>query len=151
MAYQLTFFCRADEESGQEAINRLLAEVSSVGDPLSAEWLGPFADQVAAYSLVTRGSAGHPVADWLTLEVHVGVAWNAESVIAASPADEHGIWGCDLLATITLSGGAPDWPLVNRIWTALVRLWGATPWDEISGFEVANSTPDAVRTKRGNS
>ena len=77
----------------------------------------------------------------MSLEIHVGVAFIAESVIAASPNDEHGIWGSDLLATITLSGDVLDWPLVQRIWTALVDLWSAVPWDEMSGFEIANEIP----------
>ncbi|MFC9399116.1 hypothetical protein ACFTWS_39230 [Streptomyces sp. NPDC057027] len=148
MAYQLTFFCRSDEENGQAAISRLLDELLPAGDLLLTERPGPFVDEVAVCSLATRGPAGDPVADRLTLEVHVGVAWVAESVIAASLGDEQGIWGCDLLATFTLSGDAPDWSLVNRIWTALVRLWSATPWDEMSGFKVAKSMPqiEAVRT-----
>jgi hypothetical protein len=75
----------------------------------------------------------------LTLEVHVGVAEIAESVISASPNDEWGIWGCDLLATVTLSGDNPDWALVHRIWAAVVSLWRAVPWDESSGFEIAAS------------
>jgi hypothetical protein len=140
MAYQLMFFCRADEENADDAISRLLDELLSVGEPLFGESLPGIADEVAAYSLATMGPAGRPVADLLTLEVHVGVAWIADSVIHASPDDEQGIWGCDLLATVTLGGDAPDWSLVNRIWTALVRLWSATPWDEMSGFEIAKST-----------
>ncbi|WP_269277145.1 hypothetical protein [Streptomyces sp. H39-S7] len=73
------------------------------------------------------------------LEVHVGVAAIAEAVIATSPNDEQGIWGCDLLAMVTLSGNNPDWPLVNRIWAAVVSLWKAVPWDESSGFEITAS------------
>ncbi|MFE7531319.1 hypothetical protein ACFU7Y_37275 [Kitasatospora sp. NPDC057542] len=141
MAYQLTFFCRSGEENGQAAISRLLDELLPAGDLLVTERSGPFVDEVAVCSMAARGPAGDPVADWLTLEVHVGVAWIAESVIVASPDDEHGIWGCDLLATVTLSGDNPDWTLVNRIWTALARLWSATPWDEMSGFEIAKSMP----------
>ncbi|MEE1783814.1 hypothetical protein PUR71_12980 [Streptomyces sp. SP17BM10] len=74
---------------------------------------GPFVDEVAVCSTATRGTAGDPVADWPTLEVQAGVSWIAESVIAASPDDEHGIWGCDLLATVTLIGDNPDWTLVG--------------------------------------
>ncbi|MFJ1586671.1 hypothetical protein ACIOC1_25535 [Streptomyces sp. NPDC088197] len=62
-------------------------------------------------------------------------------MIAASPENEQGIWGCDMLATITFTGDTPDWPLVNRIWVALIRLWNAIPWDEMSGFEIAESMP----------
>ncbi|WP_031071673.1 hypothetical protein [Streptomyces sp. NRRL WC-3742] len=136
MAYRLTFFCRSGEENGLEALDRLLDELLSAGAPLLAEGRGPFVDEVAAYALGTGGSA-----DRLELEVQVGTAWIAESVIEASPDDAHGIWGCDLLATITLSGDSPDWPLVDRIWTALVDLWGAVAWDEASGFAVGAVEP----------
>ncbi|MFD0258498.1 hypothetical protein ACFVH7_09510 [Kitasatospora indigofera] len=142
MAYQLTFFCRSDEENGQAAISRLLNELLPAGDlRLCTQRPGPYVDEVAVCSLATRGPAGDPMADWLALEVHVGVEWIAESVIAASPGDDQGIWGCDLLATVTLTGESPDWPLVNRIWKVLVRLWSATPWDEMSGFEIATGMP----------
>ncbi|MFC8720628.1 hypothetical protein [Kitasatospora sp. NPDC057198] len=141
MAYQLTFFCRSGEANGQAAISRLLDELLPPDDLLLVHRSGPFVDEVAVCSLATRGPAGAPAADWLTLEVHVGVEWIAESVIAASPDNEQGIWGCDLLATVTLTGDAPDWPLVNRIWDALLSLWSATPWDETSGFEIAKSMP----------
>ncbi|MGW7383372.1 hypothetical protein [Streptomyces sp. NPDC054794] len=105
------------------------------------EWLEPFKDSVAALRLGTGSSdSDRPVANLLTLKVHVGVAEIAESVIAASPNDEQGIWG-DLLATATLSGDNPDWPLVQRIWDTVVSLWGAVPWDESSGFEIAARTP----------
>nr|WSX75959.1 hypothetical protein OH826_20160 [Streptomyces sp. NBC_00899] len=141
MAYQLTFFCRSDEENGQAAVSRVLDELLPAGDLLVAQRSGPFVDEVAVCSLATRGPAGDPTADWLALELHVGVEWIAESVIAASPGDEQGIWGCDLLATVTLTGDTPDWSLANRIWKALLHLWSATPWDEMSGFEIAKSMP----------
>ncbi|ALV35163.1 hypothetical protein AS200_26260 [Streptomyces sp. CdTB01] len=83
---------------------------------------------MAAFRLGTGSSDGdRQVADLLTLELHAGVAEIAESVIAASPNDEQGIWGCDLLATLTLSGDNPDWALAHRIWAAAVSLWGAVP------------------------
>ncbi|MGW2932792.1 hypothetical protein ACWDA7_13210 [Streptomyces sp. NPDC001156] len=116
MAYQLSFFCRSGEDRGDEALDRLLHYLLESGDRLVGEWL-------------------------LTLEVHVGVAEIAESVITASPNDEQGIWGCDLLATVTLSGDNPDWALLHRIWAAVVSLWGAVPWDESSGFEIAAGMP----------
>ncbi|MFF4836675.1 hypothetical protein [Streptomyces sp. NPDC001315] len=142
MVYQLSFFCRSGEDRGDEALDRLLDHLLESGDRLVGEWLGPFEDSVAAFRLGTGGSdSDSPVADLLTLEIHVGVAEIAESVIAASPNDERGIWGCDLLATVTLSGDNPDWALVHRIWAAVVSLWGAVPWDESSGFEIAASTP----------
>lgn len=138
MAYQLSFFCRSGEEGGPEALDRLLDYLLETGERLVGEWLGPFDDSVAAFRLGTGSSDGdRPVADLLTLEVHVGVAEIAESVIASSPNDEQGIWGCDLLAIATLSGDNPDWPLVNRIWAAVVTLWEAVPWDESCGFEIA--------------
>ncbi len=135
MAYRLKFFCRSGGEQGDEALDRLLDYLLANGDGLWGEWLGPYEDSVAAFRLRTYSDC--PVADMLTLELHVGVAEIAESVIAASPDDEQGIWGCDLLATVTLSGDNPDWPLVHRIWTAAVDLWKAVPWDESSGFEIA--------------
>jgi hypothetical protein len=79
-----------------------------------------------------------PAAGWLTLQFSVGVKYNAESVIGASPDGEHGIWGSDLLAELTLSGNDTDWPLVERIWAALAALWSAIAWDEMSGFEANN-------------
>lgn len=137
MVYCLSFFCRAGEETGQAALERLLDELLANGALVLGEWHGPYVGAVAGYSLVTKGSSGEPVAAWLTLEIVVGVRRIAESVITASPDDEQGIWGSDLLATVTLSGGSTDWPLVGRIWRALVDLWSAVPWDEMSGFEIA--------------
>ncbi|MFE4695483.1 hypothetical protein ACFRIC_00185 [Streptomyces sp. NPDC056738] len=137
MAYRLSFFCRSGEERGDEALDRLLDHLLEGGGGLWGEWLGPFEDWVAAFRLGTGSSDGlGAVADLLTLEVHVGVAEIAERVIDASPDDEWGIWGSDLLATVTLSGDNPDWALVHRIWAAVADLWGAVPWDESSGFEI---------------
>ncbi|MGW5355314.1 hypothetical protein ACWERV_32945 [Streptomyces sp. NPDC004031] len=110
-----------------------------MGGPVLGEWLGPFVDEVAAYRLATEGDAERPVADWLTLDVHVGVEWLAESVIAADPDNEAGTWGSDLLATVTLSGNSPDWALVNRIWDTIINLWPTVPWDEMSGFQIMRS------------
>ncbi|MFF3156999.1 hypothetical protein [Streptomyces sp. NPDC057910] len=138
MAYQLSFFCRSGEESGDEALDHLLDHLLESGNALLGEWLGPYEDSVAAFRVGTRSKdSDGPVADLLTLELHVGVAEIAESVIAASPHDERGIWGCDLLATVTLGGDNPDWALVHHIWAAVVSLWKAVPWDESSGFGVA--------------
>ncbi|MGW1913164.1 hypothetical protein ACWCQS_21105 [Streptomyces sp. NPDC002076] len=142
VAYQLSFFCRSGEDRGDEALDRLLDYLLESGDRLVGEWLGPFGDSVAAFRLGTGSSeSDRPVADLLTLEVHVGVAEIAGSVITASPNDEQGIWGCDLLATVTLSGDNPDWALLHRIWAAVVSLWEAVPWDESSGFEIAAGMP----------
>ncbi|MGW2395813.1 hypothetical protein ACWCYY_04605 [Kitasatospora sp. NPDC001664] len=141
MAYRLSFFCRADEEHADSAVSLLLDELLATGGPLFGESCPGLADGVSAFRLATAGPDGRPVGDLLTLEVHVGVARIAEFVIEASPDDGHGVWGCDLLATVTLVGDAPDWPLVGRIGTALERLWGAVPWDEASGFEVAAGLP----------
>ena len=142
MTYRLSLFCRSGEKRGDAALDRLLDHLLATGEPLVGEWLGPFGDSVASLRLGTKGEGSdRATADLLTLEVHVGVSEIAESVIAASPNDEEGVWGCDLLVTITLSGDSPDWPLVNRIWTTAETLWGAVPWDEASGFEIASSTP----------
>ncbi|MCZ4118988.1 hypothetical protein [Streptomyces sp. H39-S7] len=142
VAYQLSFFCRSGEARGDEALDRLLDYLLDTGEPLVGESLGPFDDSVAAFRLGTKSSTTDwSVADLLMLEVHVGVAEIAESVIDTSPNDEHGIWGCDLLAIVTLSGDKPDWPLVNRIWAAAVSIWKAVPWDESSGFEIAAGAP----------
>lgn len=138
MVYRLSFFCRSGEEGSDEALDRLLDYLLESGDGLWGERSGPFEDSVAAFRLGTGSSDGlGSVADLLTLEVRVGVAEIAESVIAASPNDEWGIWGCDLLATVTLSGDDPDWALVHPIRAAVVSLWRAVPWDESSGFEIA--------------
>ncbi|MET9716268.1 hypothetical protein ABZZ46_12750 [Streptomyces rochei] len=92
MAYQLSFCCRSGAERGDEALDRLLDYLLESGDRLVGEWLGPFEDSVAAFRLGTGSSDNdRPVADLLILEVHVGVAEIAESVIAASPNDEWGI------------------------------------------------------------
>ncbi|MFC8239997.1 hypothetical protein [Streptomyces chartreusis] len=142
MAYQLSFFCRSGESRSDEALDRLLDHLLESGHRLVGEYVGPFEDSVAVFRLGTGSSdSDRPVADLLTLDVRVGVAEIAESVIAASPDDEQGIWGCDLLATITLSGDNPDWALVHRIWAAMESLWEAVPWDESSGFEIAARTP----------
>lgn len=139
MAYRISFFCRSGEEDGDEALDRLLDYLLESGDGLVGEWLGPFGDSAATFRLGTRSrDSGLPVADLLTLELHVGVAEIAESVIAASPNDEWGVWGCDLLVVVTLSGDNPDWTLVRHIWAAVVSLWKAVPWDESSGFEIAS-------------
>ncbi|MEU4172077.1 hypothetical protein AB0F46_34995 [Streptomyces sp. NPDC026665] len=157
MAYQLSFFCRSGEERGDEALDRLLDHLLETGGGLRGEWLGSYEDGVVAFRLGTGDSDGlGAVTDLLTLEVHVGVAEIAESVIAASPDDERGIWGCDLLAIVTLSGDNPDWALVHRIWASVVDLWRAVPWDESSGFEIAasgstaelTSHQDAARSRR---
>ncbi|MGI8329829.1 hypothetical protein ACRYCC_07670 [Actinomadura scrupuli] len=137
MTYQLSFFCRSGEVTGHAALERLLDELLSTGGPLLGEWLGPFDREVAAYELATKADSRQEVPGWLNLEIHVGVAFIAESVFQADPDGEHGIWGCDLLATITLSGGDPDWVLVRRIWAALAKLWSAVAWDGMSGFAIA--------------
>lgn len=145
MVYCLSFFCRAGEETGRAALERLLDELMVSGAPLLGEWHEPYVDAVAGCSLVTQGPCGKPAADRLMLDLHVGVRSIAETVLAASPDDEHGIWGSDLLATLTLSGNNPDWPLLDRIWQALADLWSAVPWDETSGFEIATSYPVSHR------
>ncbi|WP_329411755.1 hypothetical protein OG802_18005 [Streptomyces sp. NBC_00704] len=136
--YRLSFFGRSGEEGGAEALDRLLDRLLESGDGLWGESSEPLEDSVAAFRLGTISGDGlGPVADLLTLDVRVGVAEIAESVIAASPHDERGIWGCDLLVTVALGGDDPDWALLHRIWTAVVDLWAAVAWDESSGFGVA--------------
>lgn len=85
------------------------------------------------------------MADWLTLNLSVGVEYNADFVIHADPGDERGIWGSDLLAELILSGRSTDWPLVKRIWVVLATLWSAVAWDEMSGFEITEDAPSESR------
>jgi hypothetical protein len=118
VVYRLSFFGRAGEIAAEEAIARLLDEVAGTGDRVLGQWLGPYGDSVAACSLATGGPDREARADWLYFEVHVGVAAIADSVIHADPDCSHGVWGCDLMATISLSGNDPDWALVDRIWSA---------------------------------
>lgn len=137
MAYCLTFFCRSSEVSGSSALTRFLAKLTETGDPvLVRHAAADFADEVDGCELATDNGSGRPTAGWLLLELSVGVRYNAPSVIAASPDDECGIWGSDLLAELILSGSSTDWPLVKRIWAVLATLWSAIAWDEMSGFEV---------------
>ena len=86
--------------------------------------------------MATDNGSGMPAAGWLVLQFSVGVEYNAQSVISASPNGECGIWGSDLQAELILTGDSADWPLVSRIWAVLVALWSAVAWDEMSGFEV---------------
>ncbi|MBR7825117.1 hypothetical protein KDK95_02275 [Actinospica sp. MGRD01-02] len=143
MVYRLSFFGRCGEQNAQDAIGRLLDEVLTDGASVLAEVCGPVmpVDEVAAYRLATRTPEGMAEGDRLTLEVHLGVAHNAEVVIRIDPDDARGIWGSDLYAVISLSGGHPDWVLVDRIWAALERLWSAVAWDEQSGFDLSRGIP----------
>lgn len=152
MVYQLKFFCRASgEEIAAVAMDRVLDALLENGPPLLGEYLGPRApragerpkfgtDAIHVFRLVTGTESKGPAADYLLLEIYVGVRFIAEDVIAADPNDDHGIWGSDLMTVITLSGDRPDWPLVDRIWTVLEALWSAVAWDEMSGFEIAAET-----------
>jgi hypothetical protein len=144
VACQLCFFCRSGEDRGDAALGRLLDHLLETGEPLFGEALGPFVDSVAAFRLATMGADGvAPVGALLTLEVRVGVAEIAQSVIAASPDGEQGIWGAICWLPSPFSGEAPDWPLVNRIWAAAATLWAAVPWDEASGFAIVSDAPQA--------
>ncbi len=127
MVYRLSFFGRCDEEPAPDVICRLLDELTATGAPLLGEVRGPIVPtgEIAGYRPATMAPEKTATADWLHLEVHVGVAHNADIVIGADPDAEHGIWGSDLYAVITLSGGNPDWMLVDRIWSVLERLWSA--------------------------
>ncbi|MES9602716.1 hypothetical protein [Actinomadura sp. NPDC000929] len=149
MEYQLTFFARATgQTTGAEAMEHVLNAVLESGPPLvgeylgppeprPGEWSGPEADAVRSFRLATATEDMRPAADYLLLEIHVGMQFIAEDVIAADPDDDHGVWGSDLMARVTVSGERPDWPLVERIGTTLENLWSAVPWNKTSGFKVA--------------
>jgi hypothetical protein len=141
VVYRLHFFATTGEDSGQAAINRLLDELAAADRPVLGEWRGPFVEEVAAYRLATPNSDGSAAADWLTLEVHAGVEFNADMVTGIDPDAEHAIWGSDLHVEVSLSGADPDWELVDRIWTTLERLWSAIAWDEQSRFEISRQIP----------
>jgi hypothetical protein len=142
VAYYLTFFCRSGEETGSSALARFLSQLTATGAPVLIRRLAEdYVDEVDVCELATDNGSGIPAAGWLILEFSVGVEYNAESVIHASPNDECGIWGSDLQAVLTLTGSDADWPLVKRIWTVLVTLWSAIAWDEMSGFEVNKDAP----------
>jgi hypothetical protein len=101
---------------------------------------GPETEAVHRFWLTTGTESEEPAADHLLLEISVGMRFIAENVLAADPNDDHGVWGSDLMAVITLSGDRPDWPLVDRIWSALEGLWPTVPWDGMSGFAIAAET-----------
>lgn len=137
MAYCLTFFCRSGEVNGPSALATFLSKLTETGDPvLIRHDAADYVDEVDVCELATDNGSGTAVAGWLILQFSVGIEYNAQSVIGASPSGEHGTWGSDLLAELTLSGATTDWPLVKRIWAALAALWPATAWDEISGFDI---------------
>ena len=139
VAYRLTFFCRSGTENGSSALARFLSKLTETGDPvLIRHDATDGVDQVDACELATDNGSGMPAAGWLILEFSVGVEYNAQIVISTDPDDEHGIWGCDLQAELTLSGNDTDWPLVERVWAALAALWSTIAWDEMSGFEADN-------------
>ncbi|MFD0902801.1 hypothetical protein [Actinomadura sediminis] len=157
MAYRLVFFCKgAEQETAVGAMDRVLDTLLETGPPLvgeyrgppepqSGEWLEPDIDVVHSFRLVTGTEREGPPPDYLLLEIHAGVRFIAEDVIATDPDDDHGVWGSELMVIITLTGDRPDWPLVDRIWTVLEGLWSAVPWDEISGFAVATETHRPLR------
>lgn len=141
MAYYLKFFCRSGEENGSSALASFLSKLRETGAPvLIKRGAGDYVDEVDFCELATDDGSGVPVAGWLMFEVAVGVEFNAESVIHASPNDEYGVWGSDLRATLTLSGDT-DWRLVERIWATLLDLWSAVAWDGMSGFEINKDAP----------
>jgi hypothetical protein len=139
MAYRLQFFCRSGEATARDALSRLLGDLLASGPPILGEVAGPIMPglELAAMRLATMTAENKAMADWLILEVHVGIRHNAATVIEVDPEDEHAIWGSDLRAEITISGDNPDWALLNRIWSALETLWSAVAWDEISRFDVS--------------
>ncbi len=137
MAYYLTFFCRSGQENGSSALETFLSKLAETGVPVLARRLaGDYGDEVDVCEMATDNGSGMPAAGWLVLQFSVGVEYNAQSVISASPNGECGIWGSDLQAELILTGDSADWPLVSRIWAVLVALWSAVAWDEMSGFEV---------------
>jgi hypothetical protein len=145
VAYYLTFFCRSGEENGSSALAAFLSELTETGDPvLIKHAAADYVDEVDVCELATDNGSGMPTAGWLTLELSVGIEYNAQSVIRASPNDERGIWGSDLQAQLILTGNDTDWPLVNRIWAVLIALWSAIAWDEMSGFEANDDAPRPV-------
>lgn len=142
MAYYLTFFCRSGEENGSSALARFLSKLTDTGDSLLVKRAAAdYVDEVDVCKLATDNGSGTPEAGWVVLELSVGVEYNADSVIHASPNDEYGIWGSDLRAVLTLAGSNIDWRLVRRIWAALITLWSAIAWDEMSGFEANHDAP----------
>jgi hypothetical protein len=142
VAYHLTFFCRSGQDNGPAALASFLSNLTETGDPVLINHpAADYVDKVDGCELATDNGSGMPAAGRLILEFSVGVRYNAESVISASPDGEYGIWGSDLLAELTLTGDSTDWPLVNRIWTVLVTLWSAVAWDEMSGFEISKDVP----------
>ena len=142
MAYHLTFFCRCGEENPSSALAAFLAKLTETGDPVLIERPArDYVDEVGVCELATDNGSGMPASGWLLLQFSVGIKYNAQSVIGASPDDEHGIWGSDLVAELILSG-TTDWPLVNRVWAVLITLWSAIAWDEMSGFEANKDAPE---------
>ena len=142
MAYHLTFFCRSGEENPSSALAAFLAKLTETGDPVLIERPArDYVDEVGVCELATGNGSGMPASGWLLLQFSVGIKYNAQSVIGASPDDEHGIWGSDLMAELILSG-TTDWPLVNRVWAVLITLWSAIAWDEMSGFEASKDAPE---------
>ena len=142
MAYHLTFFCRSGEENPSSALAAFLAKLTETGDPVLIERPArDYVDEVGVCELATDNGSGMPASGWLLLQFSVGIKYNAQSVIGASPDDEHGIWGSDLMAELILSG-TTDWPLVNRVWAVLITLWSAIARDEMSGFEANKDAPE---------
>jgi hypothetical protein len=142
VAYYLTFLCRSGEENGSSALASFLPKLTETGDPvLIRHATADYADEVGVCELATDNGSGMPAAGWLSLQLSVGVAYNAQSVIHADPDDECGIWGSDLQAELILTGSSTDWSLVKRIWSALITLWSAIAWDEMSGFDANKDAP----------
>jgi hypothetical protein len=115
VAYYLTFFCRSGEENGSSAMARFLSELPETGGPVLVKHsAADYVDEVDVCRLATDNGSGAPEAGWVVLELSVGVEYNAQSVLRASPYDERGIWGSDLRAVLTLTGSNTDWPLAKR-------------------------------------
>ena len=116
MAYRLIFFCRSGEKDGLSALATFLSKLTKTGDlVLVKRPAADYAGEVNVCELATGNGSAMPTSGWVILHFSAGIETNAQRVIHASPDDEHGVWGSDLLAELTLTGnhhrlaaGEPD-------------------------------------------
>jgi hypothetical protein len=136
VAYLLTFFCRSGEANGSSALATVLAKLTETGDPVLVKRDAvDRPEQVDVCELASDDGSGSAAAGWLLLQVSVGIEYNAQQVIAASPSGEDGTRGSDLVVELILIGDT-DWSLVTRISATLAGLWSVIAWDEMSGFDI---------------